>query len=1093
VRHLKVSTKLIGVIGGVALAAAAAVGWVVFRDAEQALRAQAIAQLDAERASRARALSTYFRRVREDLLVASKLLVTQIALREMPDAVRAFPQQLGRSAAPGTIEYQRLHAFYDQEIRSRFDASGIRWPGTDSYLAMAPPQLLLQFVYIAQNPNPVNRKDQQVKLGSTSAYDRLHTLFHPIARGLVQGFSYHDVFLIGVDGTVLYSCVKEIDFATNLRAGAFRDSGLGQAFARAAAANAEAVHFVDFTPYAPSFGAPASFISTPVFDAASGARLGVVAYQLASGEMNTIMNDAAGFGQSGETYVLGPDLLMRSNSRFSSDTTILKRKVETDAARRALAGESGTLEQTDYRGVRVLASYAPVEVEGVRWPLLAEIDLAEALAPVRQFRTKLAWLLAVVALAAGSVLWVALRRIVLSPVAALAAGARRVTTQDYAHPVELTKLDELGELGRAFNGMMSSVGAHVEELNRAQAALTTAEHEREMALAAAAVGLWRGEIASNVWTMDTRARAIMGLDADASLDADAWLRALHPDDRARAVSKFDEVMRTSMAYELEYRVVWPNGKIRHVLDRGLSSGPVGQKPTRVDGIFYDITQLRVAEQRGQRLLEAAPDAMVVVDATGTIAVINASAERLFGYTREELVGQPIEALVPESAAGGHVARRNHYLAAPAVRGMGSGLELQGRRKDGSLVPVEISLSPMEAADGLLVVAAVRDISDRRAAEKSLKESEERLGAAAGGAKLGLWDVEPQTGSVVVNAIFESQLGYPPLGLRETNDKWAKLRGGLAAWADLLHPDDREPVSTLIAQFLDGGADIYKAEQRVRAADGSYKWILSVGNTVARDESGRPLRANGVHIDISEMKGLQLDLQERYEELQRLEKLRDGLVHMIVHDLRSPLTSVMGYLDLLRTDPHASLDDRAMFVGEAYTGTSRISEMISSLLDINRLEAGEMPIDRQTVDLCDVAAEAIRSLGGLIVGRNVSQAVPEGPVVSSCDPALIRRVVGNLLGNALKFTPGSGSITVSVARANGRPRLEVADTGPGIPADFLGRVFDKFSQAGEGRKRKRYSTGLGLAFCKLAVEAHGGTIGVNSEVGVGSRFWFELPA
>ena len=493
------------------------------------------------------------------------------------------------------------------------------------------------------------------------------------------------------------------------------------------------------------------------------------------------------------------------------------------------------------------------------------------------------------------------------------------------------------------------------------------------------------------------------------------------------------------------------------------------------------------------LLEAAPDAIVVADASGTITIINAATERLFGYTREELVGQPVETLVPEAFASRHVSHRNGYIARPTTRGMGNGLELWGRRKDGSLVPVEISLSPMRAADGLVVVAAVRDISDRRAAERSLKESEERLAAAASGANLGLWDVDPRSGDVLINDIFESQLGYAPLTLRETNDKWTRLRGGLDSWVALVHPDDRERIRTLIQRYLAGESDGYKAEQRVRCSDGSYKWILSVGNSVPRDEHGLPLRVNGVHIDISEMKGLQYALEHRYEELQHLQGLRDGLVHMIVHDLRSPLTSVMGYLDLLRPPGETSVEEREAFIDKAYSGSVQMAEMISSLLDINRLEAGEMPVDRQTVNLCDVAAEALLSLGGLIIDRDVAQTMEEGPIVSNCDPVLIRRVIANLLGNAIKFTPHSGSITISVGRSEQRPRVEVADTGPGIPADFLGRVFDKFSQAAEGRSRKRYSTGLGLAFCKLAVEAHGGTIGVSSEVGAGSRFWFELPA
>jgi two-component system sensor histidine kinase/response regulator len=247
----------------------------------------------------------------------------------------------------------------------------------------------------------------------------------------------------------------------------------------------------------------------------------------------------------------------------------------------------------------------------------------------------------------------------------------------------------------------------------------------------------------------------------------------------------------------------------------------------------------------------------------------------------------------------------------------------------------------------------------------------------------------------------------------------------------------------------------------------------------------------VHTHLT-IRRLQIDLQHRYEELQQLQQMRDGLVHMIVHDLRSPLSSVMGYLDLLRTETNASAEDRERFTGEAYGGASDMAEMISSLLDINRLEANEMPVDRQPVDLVEVTAEAVRSLGGLTIDRTLAQTAPEGAVRSNCDPALIRRVIGNLLGNALKFTPASGAITITVARKDGRPSIEVADTGPGIPADFLPKVFEKFSQAAEGRSRKKYSSGLGLAFCKLAVEAHGGTIGVTSQVGVGTRFAFELP-
>src|SRR5258705_6903726 len=229
-RALKVSTKLVGAIGVGAMTAATAVGWVVFRDADQVVHAETVARLEAERVSRARFVSTYFRRIRDDLLVASKLLVTQIALRDFPAAVGVFPTQLQRSASHGGLDYQRLQAFYDQEIHSRLTAAGIPWQGADRYLVMPEPELLLQSAFLAQNPNPVGQKLLQANLGSTSDYDRLHTLVHPIARGLVEAFGYHDVLLVGVDGTVLYTCVKEIAFATNLLTGPFRRSGLAHVF-----------------------------------------------------------------------------------------------------------------------------------------------------------------------------------------------------------------------------------------------------------------------------------------------------------------------------------------------------------------------------------------------------------------------------------------------------------------------------------------------------------------------------------------------------------------------------------------------------------------------------------------------------------------------------------------------------------------------------------------------------------------------------------------------------------------------------------------------------------------------------------------------
>lgn len=236
-----------------------------------------------------------------------------------------------------------------------------------------------------------------------------------------------------------------------------------------------------------------------------------------------------------------------------------------------------------------------------------------------------------------------------------------------------------------------------------------------------------------------------------------------------------------------------------------------------------------------------------------------------------------------------------------------------------------------------------------------------------------------------------------------------------------------------------------------------------------------------------------ELQDNYDQLRDLEGLRDSLTHMIVHDLRSPVTSILASLELLELQNDNLDEDQKEDVGRALNSTRALVGMISALLDVSRLESGEMPLNLEGCDLRDIASRALESLAGLAKDRDVSTEEPDVPVSVQCDAELIQRVQENLLGNALKFTPSEGPTRIGVSSGDGRVRLSVQDTGPGIPEEYREKIFEKFGQVEAQKERKKYSTGLGLAFCRLAVEAHGGEIGVESEVGVGSTFWFELPA
>jgi signal transduction histidine kinase len=235
------------------------------------------------------------------------------------------------------------------------------------------------------------------------------------------------------------------------------------------------------------------------------------------------------------------------------------------------------------------------------------------------------------------------------------------------------------------------------------------------------------------------------------------------------------------------------------------------------------------------------------------------------------------------------------------------------------------------------------------------------------------------------------------------------------------------------------------------------------------------------------------VQDDYRRLQELETLRDNLTGMIVHDMRSPLTGIRGYLQLSLMIPPEKMDhDLREYLGHARHATEVLIEMVSSLLDVSRLEAGSMPLDRQPHDMRQLIPEALQSLGALLQNCQVRFEPAGGPLPALCDEHIVRRIVANLVSNAIKFTPAEGSVVLTGERQASAVKISVRDTGAGIPKEYHTKIFEKFGQVANRKENRKYSTGLGLTFCKLAVEAHGGQIGVESVVGQGSTFWFTLP-
>jgi len=268
--------------------------------------------------------------------------------------------------------------------------------------------------------------------------------------------------------------------------------------------------------------------------------------------------------------------------------------------------------------------------------------------------------------------------------------------------------------------------------------------------------------------------------------------------------------------------------------------------------------------------------------------------------------------------------------------------------------------------------------------------------------------------------------------------------------------------------------------------------FSVGGV---DYITKPFQVEEVHARVAthlELKRQRCELQASYDRLREIEALRDSLVHMLVHDLRSPLMVLTMSLELL--GENAALDAEGCGdVEEAINAAKRIALMVDSVLDVNKLESNEMRLRLEECEVVALAREAVDSLSSLTEGRVLTLRQQSGELRTRLDRQMIFRVIQNLLVNALKFAPASeGRVVLELDREGDGIRIRITNNGPAIPAEYHERIFEKFGLVSEAGARKVFSTGLGLPFCKLAVEAHGGRIGVESEAGKGATFWVVLP-
>jgi len=310
----------------------------------------------------------------------------------------------------------------------------------------------LQKLYIDDNPHPLGAKDNLDAASDGSSYSDVHRTYHPWLRDLLRKRGYYDIFLFDLEGNLIYTVFKELDYATNLVSGKYQDTDLGKAFRAARDNPAQSFQvFYDFRPYAPSHGAPASFISKPILDDA-GQALGVLVFQMPIDRLNAVVQQTAGLGETGQTFLVGEDGLMRTDSRFAEESTILTKKVENSLVGAALRGEHGTSDLVDLSGEEGVAAYTFIDFNGTRWAMIAEMAKHEILAPVIGLAVRL-FLITCAALLALAVIGWYLARDVVKPLVQMVKAVEVMSKGDHTQIPGIERHDEIGSVSRSLEAI----------------------------------------------------------------------------------------------------------------------------------------------------------------------------------------------------------------------------------------------------------------------------------------------------------------------------------------------------------------------------------------------------------------------------------------------------------------------------------------------------------------------------------------------------------------------------------------------------------------------------------------------------------------
>lgn len=480
-------------------------------------------------------------------------------------------------------------------------------------------------------------------------------------------------------------------------------------------------------------------------------------------------------------------------------------------------------------------------------------------------------------------------------------------------------------------------------------------------------------------------------------------------------------------------------------------------------------------RRIKALLDAAVDGIITIDGRGVVESANPAIERLFGYAPEELIGRNISMLAPSPHRDQHDEYIARYLRTGEARVIGVGRELEGQRKDGTRFPIELAVSEIKGEGRPSFTGIIRDVSARKKAEAELIESRARNQAILDAAVDGIITIDERGVVESANPAIERLFGYGPKELAGRNV------------STLVPSPHREQHDEYIARYLRTGEARVIGIGRELEAQRKDGTRFPIELSVSEVEAGTRRSFTGIIRDITARKEAEMALL-------RADALKDEFLANTSHELRTPLNGIIGIGQSMLDGATGTLsDEQRRNLGMMVASGRRLANLVNDLLDFSKLRHETITLHQAPTDmyaLTDLVLTVSKTLIGDRPLRLFSRIDPTGPL-AEVDEDRMQQVLFNLVGNAIKFTP-AGVIEVSATPVDGWLEVTVSDTGIGIAKERFDEIFEIFSQGDGPLEREQGGTGLGLAIARQLVELHGGTLRIESEVGIGSRFTFGLP-